>query len=41
MKTHLLLAVAGMAIGLPLPALAQEKEEATPFLNRAIPASPK
>ena len=31
MKTRLLLAVAGMAIGLPLPALAQEKEEATPF----------
>jgi hypothetical protein len=41
MKTRLLLAVAGMAIGLPLPALAQEKEEATPFLYRAILASPQ
>ena len=41
MKTRLLLAVAGLAIGLPLPALAQEKEEATPFRYRAIPASPQ
>ena len=41
MITRLLLAVAALAIGLPLPARAQEKEEATPFQFRAIPASPQ
>ena len=41
MKTRLLGALVGLAISLALPALAQEKEEATPFRFRAIPASPQ
>jgi ketosteroid isomerase-like protein len=41
MKTLLLRALVGLAIGFPAAALAQEKEEATPFLYRAIPASPQ
>ena len=41
MKIRLLLALAGLAIGLRLPALAQEKEEANPFPFRAILATPQ
>ena len=41
MKIRLLIALAGLAIGLRLPALAQEKEEANPFPFRAILATPQ
>jgi ketosteroid isomerase-like protein len=40
MITRLLGALVGLAISFALPTFAQEKEEATPFLYRAIPASP-
>jgi hypothetical protein len=41
MKTRLLLALVGLAIGFVLPTFAQEKEEANPFLYRASLASPQ
>jgi ketosteroid isomerase-like protein len=41
MKIRLLVTLAGMAISLAVPASAQEKEEANPFLYRAILASPQ
>ena len=40
MKIHLV-ALAGLAIGFAVPALAQEKEDANPFPYRAITASPQ
>jgi hypothetical protein len=40
MKTRLLGALVGLAISLAVPTFAQEKEEATPFLYRAILATP-
>ena len=36
-----LVALVGLAIGFAFPIYAQEKEEPTPFLYRAIPASPQ
>ena len=41
MKTHLVLTLVGLAISFALPTFAQEKEEANPFLYRAILASPQ
>ena len=41
MKTRLLFPLVGLAISFALPIFAQEKEEPTPFLYRAIPASPQ
>ena len=39
METRFLLALVGLAIGFVLPTFAQEKEETSPFLYGAIPAS--
>jgi ketosteroid isomerase-like protein len=41
MKIRLLFALVGFAIGPALPTIAQEKEEANPFLYRAILATPQ
>jgi uncharacterized protein (TIGR02246 family) len=41
MKIRLLFALVGLAISPTLPAIAQEKEEANPFLYRAILATPQ
>jgi len=41
MKSRLVGALLGLAIGFALPTFAQEKEEANPFLYRAILASPQ
>jgi ketosteroid isomerase-like protein len=41
MRLHVLLTLAGLAIGFAVPVLAQEKEEVNPFPFRAIAASPQ
>jgi len=41
MKIRLLFALVGLAISLAFPTFGQEKEEANPFLFRAIAASPQ
>ena len=41
MKIRFLLALVGLAIFSALPTIAQEKEEANPFVYRAIPATPQ
>jgi uncharacterized protein (TIGR02246 family) len=41
MKIQSVVALVGLAISFAMPIFAQEKEEPTPFLYRAIPASPQ
>jgi hypothetical protein len=41
MKIRSVVAIVGLAISFAMPIFAQEKEEPTPFLYRAIPASPQ